>query len=675
MAAAGLKRKASSPRGFTVNPLRASLRSAGIVVQRDTVAAPPSFTANPLCAAGVVDTPASLRSMPSWRAHVSLPGTASAAASTSALPPSGSAAVAAVGAGGAYARAASMRDLPAGAAAADARAAAAAAVARARFAPTLSDDDVDDFVNPLHDSHDGSGNDGQQRVRSHASAAGLSTAQKLIRQATVFDSEAMAHAARGQGGASSAVDNRGRRAFAVQAAGAVSVAAASDAAPGPRPLPPDWVELRDASSGNVYYHNSRTKETVWTRPTDVVDSADARPLPAVAASAALTASAPPLPPHWAEVLDASSGNVYYHNTLTGKTSWERPSEAAAGRIDGSSADRDTDALSDVGTAKAEANAEASVKAEVEAKAEAKAEAEAEAEAKAEVNTEANTKASTEANTDVAKSDVSAVETPVTETETAFAAAFAAAASAAAAATSAASLAAAATDSRRTAAVAARAHFAPTSSDGHADVEGSARADEATTAVAEARAKMEPVTEVKVVVKTGAGASAAAEAESDAAAKDAAATAATAAAAVMPRAETKVDETGAKAAVTAGGAEAAAEAVAAEAAVEVVTAAAAAAAETAEGAAAAGAGAAATAAEEEPAAIAGWTKTWSKTHATYYWREDSSGATSWEKPTPTPEGWVQDTADVRRHSTSVSRPRRSASRRFQAWKPTTTEQSE
>ena len=51
-------------------------------------------------------------------------------------------------------------------------------------------------------------------------------------------------------------------------------------------------------------------------------------------------------------------------------------------------------------------------------------------------------------------------------------------------------------------------------------------------------------------------------------------------------------------------------------------------ETGDGAAAsAGAGRAEVAAEAEPAAIAGWTKTWSKAHSTYFWREDSSGATS------------------------------------------------
>ena len=665
--AAGATRKASAPRGFTVNPLRANPLTADIIsAQRETGPAQPSFTANPLCAAGLVTSPTSLPSLPLARAKSTSLATA---ASVAAMPPSGSAAVAAMGAGGAFARAASMRDLPVEAATADTRSAAAAAAARARFAPTTSDGEVDDegyaraeFANPLHGSNDGSGSDGQ-RVRSGVSGASLNTAQKLIRQATVFDSDAMAHAARGKGGATSVVDKRGRRAFAVQAVGAINTASASDVASGPRPLPPHWAELLDASSGNVYYHNSSTKETVWARPTDAAEetapqrsAADvfraARPLPAVAASAAVVAApAEPLPPHWAELLDASTGGVYYHNELTNETSWERPAEAATGRSgdgDGVPAGLGAHELSVAGV-----------------------------------------------------EPTAAVETG-TEAEAAFASAFAAASAAAAAATNASSLrnlaaSAVATDARRAAAAAAAAPARLVQSDADAEAKTKAAAETmvetAVEADVDAQAGVETTYEAeaaeaaaKVAAETAAKAAseAAAEAElkaevearavaaiSEAVAEVVAAASTSAAAAAEADGATSAEAeaeplTEAPAAVAAG---AEASAAAAEAVAVAVAEADASSEAVAAAAAGAGAEAAAEDADAEPAAIAGWTKTWSKTHSTYYWREDSSGATSWEKPTPTPEGWVQDTVDVRRHSNVMSRPRRSASRRFSGWKQT------
>jgi len=38
-------------------------------------------------------------------------------------------------------------------------------------------------------------------------------------------------------------------------------------APGITPLPPNWAATKDPNSGDVYYYNSDTNETTWERPT------------------------------------------------------------------------------------------------------------------------------------------------------------------------------------------------------------------------------------------------------------------------------------------------------------------------------------------------------------------------------------------------------------------------
>ncbi|OEU13171.1 hypothetical protein FRACYDRAFT_155497, partial [Fragilariopsis cylindrus CCMP1102] len=71
-----------------------------------------------------------------------------------------------------------------------------------------------------------------------------------------------------------------------------------------------WEEVEDPSSGTVYYYNSETGESSWDRPTSAVD--DNQDIP------------DPLPECWVETEDESSGKMYYFNSLTGETSWDRP---------------------------------------------------------------------------------------------------------------------------------------------------------------------------------------------------------------------------------------------------------------------------------------------------------------------------------------------------------------
>eukprot|EP00980_Cylindrotheca_fusiformis_P026306 scaffold15772_cov162-Cylindrotheca_fusiformis.AAC.8 len=158
------------------------------------------------------------------------------------------------------------------------------------------------------------------------------------------------------------------------------------------PLPPAWMETTDPTTGKVYFYNTTTQETSWDRPqrtSNDISRHDLEPSPAtdttmeileqmrnhpeatttedaivdddsiptteptaendaggVEDSTSATAAAedyatpatapiaesdtrgmgPALPPDWAEVVDPASGNVYYYNSMTQESSWERPSK-------------------------------------------------------------------------------------------------------------------------------------------------------------------------------------------------------------------------------------------------------------------------------------------------------------------------------------------------------------
>lgn len=69
----------------------------------------------------------------------------------------------------------------------------------------------------------------------------------------------------------------------------------------------NWVETVDPTSGQIYYYNTITNETSWTKPS--------------------TEAA--LPENWVETLDPSSGRAYFYNSVTQETSWERPVAATS----------------------------------------------------------------------------------------------------------------------------------------------------------------------------------------------------------------------------------------------------------------------------------------------------------------------------------------------------------
>jgi hypothetical protein len=121
-------------------------------------------------------------------------------------------------------------------------------------------------------------------------------------------------------------------------------------------LPNGWTESVDPSSGQTFFYNSITQETSWERPafelsedegifseetplveeedqiTDVAQDNDTfvDEKDEVAESGETTcettgeSSGIKLPECWTEVADPSSGQLYYYNSITQETSWERP---------------------------------------------------------------------------------------------------------------------------------------------------------------------------------------------------------------------------------------------------------------------------------------------------------------------------------------------------------------
>jgi len=94
-----------------------------------------------------------------------------------------------------------------------------------------------------------------------------------------------------------------------------------------------WRQIRDEASGEFYFHNLRTDETVWERPSHFpyatpYDPNDDEPEPA--------AEAAPKPVKWTKVagtdwqrVETDTGEEYFFNAMTNVTSWEVPEELAA----------------------------------------------------------------------------------------------------------------------------------------------------------------------------------------------------------------------------------------------------------------------------------------------------------------------------------------------------------
>jgi len=84
----------------------------------------------------------------------------------------------------------------------------------------------------------------------------------------------------------------------------------------------EWRENR-APDGRVYYYNSRTRETSWSRPSSLKRA----PSPARNATSNNSSNVPPLPPGWVQNT-APDGRPYYYHAITRETRWERPSAHA-----------------------------------------------------------------------------------------------------------------------------------------------------------------------------------------------------------------------------------------------------------------------------------------------------------------------------------------------------------
>lgn len=109
-------------------------------------------------------------------------------------------------------------------------------------------------------------------------------------------------------------------------------------------LPPDWIALEDADSGDTYYLNQNTMETTWDRPSTedeqnhhADDGGNVNNLQSntnnldeqsldhnTMGSGEPVSNHGDLPPGWEAVLDETSGDCYYAHESSGETTWDRP---------------------------------------------------------------------------------------------------------------------------------------------------------------------------------------------------------------------------------------------------------------------------------------------------------------------------------------------------------------
>ncbi|KAI0563063.1 Pre-mRNA-processing factor Prp40/Urn1 [Gracilaria domingensis] len=97
------------------------------------------------------------------------------------------------------------------------------------------------------------------------------------------------------------------------------------ASSGAAPLPPGWVEHR-SNDGRVYYFHSSTRETRWSRPTDSHLAKRPRESQQLLPATNVPQMAPSYTEsEWAEHR-TPDGKVYYYNKRTRETTWTKPSQ-------------------------------------------------------------------------------------------------------------------------------------------------------------------------------------------------------------------------------------------------------------------------------------------------------------------------------------------------------------
>mgnify|MGYP001288689727 CR=1 FL=1 len=93
------------------------------------------------------------------------------------------------------------------------------------------------------------------------------------------------------------------------------------------PLPAGWEEVADGD--RMYYYNSQTGESLWERPKAPRASAAEAGAAGSEGGAVPRQGSATLPAGWEEVVEPS-GQVYYYNEATGESRWEQPEEAPEG---------------------------------------------------------------------------------------------------------------------------------------------------------------------------------------------------------------------------------------------------------------------------------------------------------------------------------------------------------
>ena len=84
-----------------------------------------------------------------------------------------------------------------------------------------------------------------------------------------------------------------------------------------------WIEAIDPDSNNKYWYNSLTGESTWSDPNDINNDNNNV---IETSSSVESASAVSAASYWIEAVDPTTNNIYYYNTLTGESSWDKPLE-------------------------------------------------------------------------------------------------------------------------------------------------------------------------------------------------------------------------------------------------------------------------------------------------------------------------------------------------------------